>query len=132
MVWRIATRHRLHSQADFFVLRYQSRALGVVVSLVSVAAIVPYLVLQLKGLGIIVSETSYGSHLRRRARCGSAPRRWSCYVIVSGVHGSAWTAVVKDVMILGVAVGLGVYLPLHYTAASGRCSRRSSAPSPAS
>jgi UDP-N-acetylenolpyruvoylglucosamine reductase len=36
------------------------------------------------------------------------------YVVISGVHGSAWTAVVKDIMILGVAVGLGVYLPLHY------------------
>src|SRR6266850_963116 len=35
-------------------------------------------------------------------------------VVVSGVRGSAWTAVVKDVMILAVAIGLDVYLPLHY------------------
>ena len=34
--------------------------------------------------------------------------------MVSGVHGSAWTAVAKDVMILAVVVFLGVYLPLHY------------------
>ena len=113
VVWRIATQHRLHSQADFFVLRYRSPALGVVVALVSVAAIIPYLVLQLRGLGIIVSESAYGS-------LPVAPAVWIgvgalvVYVIVSGVHGSAWTAVVKDVMILGVAVGLGVYLPLHY------------------
>jgi SSS family solute:Na+ symporter len=34
-------------------------------------------------------------------------------VIVSGVHGSAWTAVLKDLMILLAAVGLGIYLPWH-------------------
>ncbi len=36
------------------------------------------------------------------------------YVIVSGVHGSAWTAVLKDLSILCVVVFLGIYLPLHY------------------
>src|SRR5262245_50907184 len=110
VIWRYATEHQLHSQADFFVKKYASRSLGVVVSLVGVAAILPYLVLQLKGLGIIVSETSYG-------RITPAAAVWISttvlvgYVIASGVRGSAWTAVVKDVMILAVAVGLGVYMP---------------------
>ena len=61
VIWRYAQPRRLVSQADFFVAKYESRALGVLVSLVGVAALVPYLVLQLKGLGIIVSEASYGS-----------------------------------------------------------------------
>src|SRR5690242_18779412 len=60
VVWRYAQPRRLLSQADFFVSKYESRAVGVLVSLVGVAALVPYLVLQLKGLGIIVSEASYG------------------------------------------------------------------------
>src|SRR5438132_5795773 len=51
VVWRYATEHKLHSQADFFTRKYDSTALGVLVSLVSVAALVPYLLLQLKGLG---------------------------------------------------------------------------------
>ena len=113
VVWRYATQHRLHSQADFFVSKYRSRALGVVVALVSVAAIVPYLVLQLKGLGIIVSEASYGS-LSTGAAVWMSVTALVVYVITSGVRGSVWTAVVKDVMILVVAVALGVYLPLHY------------------
>jgi solute:Na+ symporter, SSS family len=112
-VWRYAARHRLHSQADFFATKYRSRTLGVVVSLVGVAAILPYLVLQLKGLGIIVSETSYGS-LSRGTAVWLGTAALVGYVTVSGVRGSAWTAVVKDVMILAVAVALGVYLPLHY------------------
>ena len=112
VVWQYATQHRLHSQADFFVSRYRSRPLGIVVALVGVAAIVPYLVLQLKGLGIIVSETSYGTLSVPRAVWLSTAALVT-YVVISGVHGSAWTAVVKDVMILAVAVALGIYLPLH-------------------
>ena len=36
------------------------------------------------------------------------------YVTISGIHGSAWTAVLKDIMILGVIVFLGIYIPFHY------------------
>ena len=49
------------SQADFFASKYESSALGVLVSLVAVVAMVPYLALQFKGLGLIVSEASYGA-----------------------------------------------------------------------
>jgi Sodium:solute symporter family len=38
----------------------------------------------------------------------------TAYVTVSGIHGSAWTAVVKDTTILAVVLFLGIYLPLHY------------------
>ncbi|HTM58130.1 MAG TPA: sodium:solute symporter [Candidatus Udaeobacter sp.] len=113
VVWRYATKHQLHSQADFFVSKYRSRGLGLLVALVSVAAIVPYLVLQLKGLGIIVSECSYGA-VSTPAAVWISTAGLVAYVIVSGVRGSAWTAVLKDIMILAVAVGLGIYLPYHY------------------
>jgi SSS family solute:Na+ symporter len=113
VLWRYATQHQLHSQADFFVHKYGSPALGVLVSLVGVVALVPYLVLQLKGLGIIVSETSYGA-LSVPAAVWISVTALVVYVIISGVHGSAWTAVLKDIMILGVAVALGIYLPWRY------------------
>lgn len=113
-IWRYASTERLHSQSDFFERKYGSRALGVLAALVGVTAMVPYLVLQLKGLGIIVSETSYG-----RIPAGAAV--WMSvavlvlYVVVSGVRGSVWTAMLKDAAILAVAVGLGVWLPIrHY------------------
>jgi solute:Na+ symporter, SSS family len=112
-IWRYGIEHKLHSQADFFVRKFESKALGVLVSLIGVVAIVPYLVLQLKGLGIIVSETSYGRLSVEQAVWISVVALVA-YVVVSGVRGSAWTAVVKDVMILGVAVALGIYLPIHY------------------
>ena len=113
VIWRYATAHQLHSQADFFVRKYDSPALGVHVSLVGVAGLIPYLVLQLKGLGIIVSETSYGA-ISVPVAVWISITALVVYVIISGVHGSAWTAVAKDIMILAVAVGLGLYLPWHY------------------
>lgn len=112
-IWRYATAHGLVSQADFFVSKYDSTGLGVLVSVVTVAALVPYLVLQLKGLQIIVSEASYG-RISPTAAVWIGMAVVVAYVVVSGVHGSAWTAVVKDIMILAVAIGLGVYLPWHY------------------
>jgi len=113
IVWRYAQTRRLVSQADFFVAKYESKTLGVVVALVSVAALVPYLVLQLKGLGIIVSEAS-GGVITQAVAVWTSSIALVGYVVVSGVRGSAWTSALKDVMILAAAVGIGVYLPLHY------------------
>ncbi len=113
IIWRYAKTRNLLSQADFYTAKFDSPGLGVLVSLVGVVALVPYLVLQLKGLGSIVSETSGGR----------IPYAWSiiagtvvlaAYVTISGVRGSAWTAALKDVLILVVVVFLGIYLPLHY------------------
>ncbi len=112
-VWRYAQPRKLVSQADFFVAKYESRAIGVVVALVGIIALVPYLVLQLKGLGIIVSEASSGA-ISPTVAVWAGTGALIVYVTVSGVRGSAWTAALKDLMILAVAVTIGIYLPTHY------------------
>jgi solute:Na+ symporter, SSS family len=109
-VWRYAKENRLHSQSDFFVSKYRSPALGVLVSLVAVVAMVPYLAVQFQGLGIIVSESSYGS-ISSTVAIVIGVAAVTVYVIISGIHGSAWISVVKDVMVLAVVVFLGLYLP---------------------
>jgi solute:Na+ symporter, SSS family len=112
-IWRYAKEHRLIAQPDFFARKYDSPALGVLVAVVGIIALVPYLVLQLKGLGIIVDTAAYGAISPTLAIwIGAAVV--TVYVMVSGVHGSAWTAVVKDVSILAIVLFLGIYLPLHY------------------
>jgi len=112
-IWRYAQRERLLSQPQFFVHKYDSPALGILVALVGVLALVPYLMLQMKGLGLIVSLASYGAISSTTAVwIGSAIV--TAYVIASGVRGAAWNAVVKDVAILAVVVFLGIYLPVHY------------------
>src|SRR3954453_19141788 len=117
-VWRYCTPRKLLSQADFFVSKFDSRTLGVIVSVVAVAAMIPYLALQLKGLGIIVSATSGGS-VSSTAAVWIGAFVLSTYVVASGIHGSAWTAAIKDVVTLSVGVFLGLYLPIHYFGSVG-------------
>jgi solute:Na+ symporter, SSS family len=112
-IWRYAKEHRLYSQSDFFVRKYDSPALGVIVALVDIVALIPYLVLQFKGLGIIVEIAGYGA-ISSSAAIWTGAIVVAAYVMVSGVHGSAWTAVAKDILILVVVVFLGLYLPWHY------------------
>ncbi len=59
-IWKRGTNWQVLSQPEFFARAYKSPALGKLVAVVSIAALIPYLVLQLKGLGIIVSEVSEG------------------------------------------------------------------------
>jgi SSS family solute:Na+ symporter len=112
-IWRYARQERIVSQSHFVARKYDSPVLGVLVAAVGVVALIPYLVLQFKGLGIIVSTASSGA-------ISSAAAIWigaaiiTFYVFVSGVRGSAWTSTVKDLLILAVVVFLGIYLPLHY------------------
>jgi solute:Na+ symporter, SSS family len=112
-IWSYARDNRLFSQPDFFVCKYRSPLLGIIVSLVGIVALIPYLVLQFKGLGIIVEAAGYGAiPTALGVWIGAAAA--TAYVIVSGVRGSAWTAVAKDSIILLIVVFLGIYLPFHY------------------
>ncbi len=111
-IWRYARAEGLVSQASFFARKYRSVPLGLLVTSVGIVALVPYLVLQLKGLGIIMSTASYGAvSATLGAWLGAAVI--SLYVAVAGIHGPASIAVVKDVLILLVMVFLGLYLPVH-------------------
>src|SRR5580658_2994273 len=106
-IWRYAKENGLYSQADFFVRKYDSPTLGVIVALVDIAALIPYLVLQFRGLGIIVEIAGYGA-------ISSTLAIWigavivAASVMVSGVHGSAWTSVAKDILILSIVIFLGI------------------------
>ena len=112
-IWRYAKRERLLSQSHFFARKYDSPWLGVLVAVVGVVALVPYLVLQFQGLGIIVSVASYGAISPAWAIWIGAATV-TIYVMISGMHGVAWNAAAKDVLILAVVVFLGAYLPLRY------------------
>lgn len=112
-IWRYAKKHGIISISGFFAHKYNSRLLGMLVAVVGILGTVPNIVLQLKGLGIIVSQTSYGA-------ISPVMAMWigtivvTFYVMLSGLHGSAWTAVLKDIAIISVVVFLGCYLPYHY------------------
>ncbi|KOS64197.1 sodium:solute symporter family protein [Lysinibacillus agricola] len=112
-IWQNAKQNKLVSQSDFFVTKYNSPYLGVLVAIIGVIAMIPYFIIQLNGLGIIVSQASYGTISPNIAICIGAIVI-TVYVLISGIHGSAWTAVVKDFLLLFIVVFLGIYLPIHY------------------
>ncbi|HQT66396.1 MAG: sodium:solute symporter [Rhodospirillales bacterium 20-60-12] len=112
-VWSYAKKHSLVSQPDFFAAKFDSPALGVLVALVDIVALIPYLVLQFTGLGIIVQIAGYGAISKDVAIIIGA-LVVTAYVIVSGIRGSALTAIVKDGLIIVVVVFMGIYLPVHY------------------
>jgi SSS family solute:Na+ symporter len=128
-IWRYAKQERLVSQSHFFAKKYDSPGLGILVAVVGVVALVPYLVLQFKGLGIIVSLASYGS-ISSTAAIWIGAATVAIYVMISGVHGVAWNAAVKDILILAVVVFLGTYLPLHYYGGFGEMFRAIDAAKP--
>jgi SSS family solute:Na+ symporter len=117
-VWAYARTHKLVSQPDFFAHKYASPALGVLVALVGVVALVPYLVLQLTGLGVIVQVASYGA-IPKSVSVIIGAAVVTLYVVVSGIRGSAWVSIIKDTMILLVVLFLGLYLPAHYNGGIG-------------
>lgn len=112
-VWQYGKKMNLVSQSDFFVAKYQSNFLGFLVSIIGIIALIPYLLLQIKGLGIIVSETSGGIISPDVAIWGGSVVL-VIYVIIAGLKGSVKVALVKDVLILTVVLFLGIYLPIHY------------------
>src|SRR5437016_1407700 len=58
-IWELGREHGLQTQPDFFLKRYGSKYLAAFVAVVGVAFMIPYLQLQLTGLGIIVEIASF-------------------------------------------------------------------------
>lgn len=112
-IWKYAKENRLMSQSDFFVSKYKSPTLGILAALVGVVSMIPVIVVQLKGLGIIVSEASYGA-ISMTTAVWLGAITLTIYVMISGIHGSAWIAVIKDIMMITIITFLGIYLPIHY------------------
>ena len=112
-IWEVGRKHKLQTQADFFQARYNSTLLGAFVALVGVICLIPYLQIQLTGLGLIVEVASFGGIHRTPAMIiGFA--LVAAFVFVSGVRGVAWVSVIKDLLLLSAAVFVGIAIPHIY------------------
>lgn len=119
LIWKIGKKHGLHTQPDFFIQRYDSRILGVFVALIGVFSIIPYLQLQLAGLGFIVEIASNGAVSSKVAIIISFVLTCS-FVYTSGIRGAAWVAVIKDILMI-LAVGIvGIGVPSLYFGGFGK------------
>jgi SSS family solute:Na+ symporter len=112
-IWEAGRKHRLQTQADYFRKRYGSKYLEAFVALVGVVFIIPYLQIQLTGLGLIVEVASFGAIHRTTAMVISFAIV-AAFVFTSGVRGVAWVSALKDILLLFAAVFIGIAIPYRY------------------
>lgn len=112
-IWQAGRRHALQTESDFFGKRYGNKYLAVLVSLLGVAVLIPYLQIQLTGLGIIVAVASYGTVGRTPAMV-LAVILVAAFVFASGMRAVARVSVLKDFLMILAAVTIGIAVPRIY------------------
>ena len=107
---RLGQRFGFVTQAELLAHRFDSRALSITLAVVSVVSFIPYLTLQMKGAGYILSTISGG---RVSPELGAAVPYAVVviYVLVSGVMGVGWTNTFQGILMMALAWFLGLYLP---------------------
>jgi SSS family solute:Na+ symporter len=118
-VWEVGRKHRLQTQADFFQVRYGSKYLGAFVALVGVVSLIPYVQMQVTGLGLIVEIASFGA-IRRTPAILIGFALVAGFVFLSGVRGVAWVSIIKDLLLLFAAIFIGFAVPHIYFGGIGR------------
>jgi SSS family solute:Na+ symporter len=121
-LWKVGKRHGLHTQPDFFIKRYDSRALGILVALVGVFSIIPYLQLQLTGLGLIV-EVASNQAVSSQIAIAISFVLTCVFVYTSGIRGTAWVSIIKDIMMIVAVLVVGIGVPVIYFGGFGNMFR---------
>ncbi|SFL35726.1 sodium:solute symporter family protein [Pelosinus propionicus] len=114
----IGRKHGLMTQPDLIEHLYDSKILSLLTAIIGVAFLLPYLQLQLTGLGLIIEACSYGQLTRVPAML-IAFILVASFVYLSGLKGVASTAVLKDILLMIAVVFFGLYLPIHYFGSLG-------------
>ncbi len=112
-IWEAGKKHGLQTQSDFFEKRYHSKALALLVSLVGVIFVIPYLQIQLTGLGIIVQVASF-DQVPRNLSMLIAVSIVALFVFFGGMRSVAWVSIIKDFLMIFAALSIGIYVPIHY------------------
>ncbi|MEM1094891.1 MAG: sodium:solute symporter family protein [Bacteroidota bacterium] len=109
-VRRLGAKLGFVTQAELLSHRYNSKLLSVILAVVTIAVLVPYLTIQMKGAAYILSVISGGlvpEWLGALVPYGVV----MLYVLTSGVLGVGWTNTLQGAFMLVIAWFLGLYLP---------------------
>lgn len=98
------------TQAQFLTGRFKSRGLSLLIALLSIAAFIPYITLQMRGAGIVIEAVTDG-RFPLWAGALVAYGVVLIYVLVSGVSAVGWTNTLQGVFMVIIAWSLGLYLP---------------------
>lgn len=113
-IWELGRKHGLQTLPDFFALRFGGKALPALVAVLAIVWIVPYLQLQLTGLGIIVEAASFGG-ITRALAMEIAAGLLVAFVLSSGIRGVAAVSILKDFAMIAVVAIVGFAVPhVHF------------------
>lgn len=107
-VRRIGAREGFVTMAELFAARFESPAVSVLMGAATLVAFVPYMVIQLKGAGVVMHAVTGWPEQLGAAIVYAAVLT---YVLAGGVRGVGWTNVVQGVVMLIVVWVLGLWLP---------------------
>lgn len=129
MLWDYARRHGLVGITDMVAHRYGRPWLGAAVAVLATVFLLPYIQLQITGMGVVVTTVTYGAVSLEWAYF-VAFAVTTGFVVVSGLRGSAWVSVLKDVLVIGTLGFLACYVPFHYFGGYGELFDRLAAEKP--
>lgn len=106
---RLGAARGYFSMGDMLGDRYQSKALVVIVGVISVLAFIQYLTLQIKGMAYIFNVMTQG-HIPFWVGALLSYGIVVIYVATSGVRGAAWSDILQGALMFVVAWAVGLYL----------------------
>ncbi|WP_433869921.1 sodium:solute symporter family protein [Saccharopolyspora sp. CA-218241] len=113
ILWHYAHRNHLHNITDITSHRFDSPLLGAVVAVLTTVFLLPYIQLQITGMGVVVSTISYGT-ISLGVGYLIAFVVTEAFIILSGLRGSAWVSILKDSLVIITLLIVFVYVPVHY------------------
>jgi SSS family solute:Na+ symporter len=107
---RVGRRHGYVTQAQLVTGRFPSKWLSIGLAVMSVAAFVPYITLQMRGAGIVIEVVTEG-HVPLWLGALVAYAIVVLYVLKGGVAAVGWTNTFQGVIMLVIAWAFGLWLP---------------------
>jgi solute:Na+ symporter, SSS family len=116
-LWSVARKHGYVTAADFVRGRFGSKSLALAVALTGIAATIPYIALQLLGLQVVIAALGI-QNLPGLSAIPSLPLLiaflfLAFYTYSSGLRGTAFIAIAKDVMIYATVLAAIVIIPIE-------------------
>lgn len=102
--------HGYVTQAQLVTGRFPSRTLSLLFAILTVAAFVPYIMLQMSGAGIVFNAVTAG-HVPHWLGAALAYGVVVLYVLFGGVSAVGWTNVFQGIVMMAAAWILGIYIP---------------------
>ncbi len=107
---QLGREHGYVTQAQMVTGRFPSRTLSVLFALLTVAAFVPYIMLQMSGAGIVFNAVT-GGNVPHWLGAALAYGVVVVYVLLGGANAVGWTNVFQGIVMMAVAWLLGLYIP---------------------